>query len=339
MNAKISVVVPVYKIEESLLRRCLQSLCDQTYEMVEFIVVDDGSPDKCGEICDSYAAKESRMRVIHTENMGVSNARNVGIKNSSGEYIIFVDGDDFVENDLCEKCVTAMNGIDVDMLFFMHMTTKNPTLAIAETGEITKLSEEQIERIRYSVIEQSEPFEGYWVGPPWGKVFKKSIIVDNELQFVLGLRKSQDRVFVLDYMLKVKSAGLYSYCGYHYVSNDQSICHRYNRNIVSILEKAQFEFTKRVIAERPYDPVYKQALNTMNLIFLSEYVTLNYLNSDNNERLKTRYYDIRNLLRKDEYIKALKYGKMDSIGRKKRLILFLLKHRLIYSALLLRWIL
>lgn len=325
MSAKISVVVPVYKIDEELLRRCLQSLCNQTCDDAEFIVVDDGSPDNCGSVCDEYSSKEPRMHVIHTENKGVSNARNAGIANSSAEYILFVDGDDFVENDLCEKCLNAVEQEDVDILFFMHVTTKNPNLSVPETDKVTRLNDEEIEKIRLSVIAQSDPFEGYWVGPPWGKVFKRSLIEKNNLQYVLGLRKSQDRVFVLDYLFKANTAALYSYCGYHYVSNEQSICHRYNKNIVSILESAQYEFAKRIYSERAGKNEYDEAYNTMNLIFISEFLTLNYAHKDNENSIKVISKELNCLLNKPEYRNALRYGKMQNIGRKKRVLLYLLK--------------
>ena len=97
-NVKVSVIVPVYKIEESLLRRCLDSLASQSEKNAEFIVVDDGSPDCCGDIIDEYAIKDSRFVPIHTENCGVSNARNVGLDHAVGKYVIFVDGDDYVED-------------------------------------------------------------------------------------------------------------------------------------------------------------------------------------------------------------------------------------------------
>ncbi len=333
MNAKISVVVPVYKIEEVLLRRCLQSLCNQTCADAEFIIVDDGSPDNCGAICDEYSIKDSRMHTIHTENKGVSNARNVGIANSSAEYILFVDGDDFVEDDLCENCLNAMEESDVDILFFMHVTTRNPDLIVPETNKVIHLSHEEIEKIRISVIAQSDPFAGYWVGPPWGKVFRRSVIDKYNLEYVVGLRKSQDRVFVLDYLFKANTAALYSYCGYHYVSNEQSICHRYNKNIVSILEKAQEEFKLRVQQERAHTKDYQAALNTMNLIFLSEYLTLNYANKDNPEGLNNRVGALREVVKKEEYVNALRYGKMDNIGRKKRIMLYLLRFRLYKVAL------
>lgn len=97
----ISIIVPVYKVEKYL-RRCLDSIAAQTYTNFEVILVDDGSPDHCGEICDEYASNDIRFRVIHQKNKGLSAARNTGIEACLGDYIMFVDSDDYIESNMCE---------------------------------------------------------------------------------------------------------------------------------------------------------------------------------------------------------------------------------------------
>ena len=101
MKDLISVIIPVYKVEKYL-ERCVESIQNQTYQNLEIILVDDGSPDNCGKMCDEYAKKDGRIKVIHKENGGLSDARNAGIDIATGEYIAFVDSDDFVSNDYIE---------------------------------------------------------------------------------------------------------------------------------------------------------------------------------------------------------------------------------------------
>ena len=98
----ISVIVPVYKVEKYL-EKCIESIIKQTYTNLQIILVDDGSPDNCGKICDEYAKKDSRIEVIHKINGGLSDARNVGINRANGRYIGFVDSDDYVEPDYLEQ--------------------------------------------------------------------------------------------------------------------------------------------------------------------------------------------------------------------------------------------
>lgn len=102
MQPKISIVVPVYKVPEKYLHQCVGSLIKQTMEDIEIVLVDDGSPDNCGLICDSYSEKDARIKVIHKENGGLAAARNSGVAASSGEWIMFVDGDDWIEAPMCQ---------------------------------------------------------------------------------------------------------------------------------------------------------------------------------------------------------------------------------------------
>ena len=107
MKPLISVIVPVYKVEPYL-HKCVDSILNQTYQNLEVILVDDGSPDNCGAICDAYAEQDSRVKVIHKENGGLSSARNAGLEIASGEYISFVDSDDWLDTKLYSCCLDAM---------------------------------------------------------------------------------------------------------------------------------------------------------------------------------------------------------------------------------------
>ncbi len=111
----VSIVVPVYKVEQYL-DICVQSLINQTYRNIEIILVDDGSPDKCPQMCDLYAEIDERIKVIHKENGGLSDARNAGIKHCCGDYVLFVDSDDFIEINSVEKLVGVINGRKPDIV-------------------------------------------------------------------------------------------------------------------------------------------------------------------------------------------------------------------------------
>ena len=113
-GAKVSIIVPVYKVEKYL-SKCLNSIVAQTYKNIEVILVDDGSPDNCGKICDEYANKYSFIKVIHQSNQGQAAARNNAAKLVSGEFITFIDSDDFVEEDYIEYLVYLQTKYDADM--------------------------------------------------------------------------------------------------------------------------------------------------------------------------------------------------------------------------------
>lgn len=120
----VSVVVPIYKVEKYL-DKCIKSILDQTWENLEIILVDDGSPDQCGVLCDRYAAEDSRIKVIHKENGGLSDARNAGVRLASGKYLLFVDSDDYIAKDLVEKTVGIAEKTNCDIALFDYYYVEN----------------------------------------------------------------------------------------------------------------------------------------------------------------------------------------------------------------------
>ena len=113
----ISIIVPIYNVEQYL-SRCVDSLTHQTYPNIEIILIDDGSPDKCGAICDEYARRDKRVRVIHKSNGGLSDARNKGLDIAKGEYVMFVDSDDWIESETCKAVADCINNYNVDVVSF-----------------------------------------------------------------------------------------------------------------------------------------------------------------------------------------------------------------------------
>ncbi len=124
---EISIIVPVYKVEQYL-PRCLDSLLSQTYKNLEIILIDDGSTDNSPSICDAYAGKDSRIRVIHKENGGLSNARNTGLDAAEGELIGFIDSDDYIENDMYEYLLSGMRKFGFTLSAYQRQGRKDNAL-------------------------------------------------------------------------------------------------------------------------------------------------------------------------------------------------------------------
>lgn len=117
MQELISIIVPVYKVEKYI-HKCIDSILSQTYENIELILVEDGSPDGCGRICDEYAERDARVRVIHQKNAGLAASRNIGVSEAKGEYLLFVDGDDHIEARLCETAEAVARTENADAVCF-----------------------------------------------------------------------------------------------------------------------------------------------------------------------------------------------------------------------------
>ena len=117
--AEVSIIVPVYQVE-NYIRQCVDSILAQTFTDFELILVDDGSKDQSGQICDEYAEMDKRVKVIHQKNSGAASARNNGIGHANGRYLCFVDADDWIEDTMIAKCVSQMKEYDADILRHGH---------------------------------------------------------------------------------------------------------------------------------------------------------------------------------------------------------------------------
>ena len=147
MEKLISIIIPIYNVEKYL-KKCIESVINQTYKNIEIILINDGSTDGSGKICDEYAIKDKRIKVSHNENGGVAVARNKGIKMSTGDYIVFVDSDDFISNEYCEKMLEAVLRNNADIAICkLHDFLDGEKIQIEETeySEQVYNSDEMIE--------------------------------------------------------------------------------------------------------------------------------------------------------------------------------------------------
>lgn len=222
---KISVVVPVYKVER-LLGRCVDSLRCQTFRDLEIILVDDGSPDNCPGMCDQYADGDSRVKVIHKSNGGVSSARNAGLEAATGEYITFVDSDDYVDKDMYSSMVAIIDRYDCDVVvcdckkeYADHSEVYSHNI---RSGYYDK---EQLEREYYPHLVIMENVEY----PPTISnclcLFRKK---NTPIRYLEGVRFSEDWLFGIQMMVSAESFYyMKGQCFYHYCMNQGSATHTF----------------------------------------------------------------------------------------------------------------
>lgn len=214
MHKKISIIIPVYNVEKYL-RRCIDSIVNQTYRNIEIILVNDESPDKCGEICDGYAKIDSRIKVIHKENGGLSSARNAALDIISGEYIMFVDSDDWIKEDSLEQLKKYIDA-DYDIINFKFSFVKENLKDIIETHSDIKDSYE-CELITY--IEKL--FLGELNFFICNKLYKKNLF--DEVRFPKG-RNYEDLATIYKLYFKAKKFIVTDYTLYYYwLGNSNSI--------------------------------------------------------------------------------------------------------------------
>ena len=201
----ISVIVPIYNAEKYI-HRCIDSILAQSYTDYELLLIDDGSPDGCGAICDAYAAKDSRVRVFHKENGGVSSARNLGLDNAQGEWITFVDIDDYLHPEFLSS-LYAQNDTDLVVGSFQLVGSDEKWDVVLENRfyDRAKLGDSVFELL-IKVNFQT----------PWGKLFKRNLLNAHQLRFDDKMIANEDFLFVLNYLLYVQSLRTSAASGYYY---------------------------------------------------------------------------------------------------------------------------
>ena len=236
---KISVIVPVYNVEQYL-PRCIDSILAQTFTDFELLLIDDGSKDKSGAICDAYARKDPRIRVFHKPNGGVSSARNMGLDNAKGEWIAFVDSDDWVNEDYLSS-------------FDINFDISISGYSIINEQKILDVREEAVsfkkQIITADVAQNLHKFRIQTA--PWGKLYKKAIIDKYNISFPEEISYGEDSIFIYEYILHCSSALISSKVTYNYCIFQGSLGHRrYPAEHLLIMYKKQYELINLAFSDK-----------------------------------------------------------------------------------------
>lgn len=206
MTPKISIIIPIYNSENSL-RKCFDSVISQTLRDFECILINDGSTDGSRVICDDYVGRDNRFRVFHKENGGVSSARNVGLENLRGEYVVFIDSDDWVMPDYLKNLYNGLLNCDITIAYSTYcysdgsaIQEKYPTQIISQSCFSTLFTDNDL----------------HWHTSPWGKLFRSDIILRNNLRFNNEVHIGEDAIFLYSYLRIVDTVSVISCTDYCY---------------------------------------------------------------------------------------------------------------------------
>lgn len=228
MNDKVSIIIPVYN-SEKYLDRCITSVMSQSYTNIEIILVDDGSKDNSGIICDKYANEDSRIKVIHKENGGVSAARNDGIALSTGNDIAFIDSDDYVPEDYIQGLYKTLSEDNADL-------SVGSILYISGENKDANYTEDCIVKFDYSDNVNKKNFlelnSLFLLYGPVNKLYKKYIILENNIMFPEDTSYGEDLLFNLEYLKKCKTVSYREQPYYYYVrDNGESLSQKYRSDL------------------------------------------------------------------------------------------------------------
>lgn len=285
---KISIIVPVYNAE-LYLKECVESIINQNYHNIELILINDGSKDNSEKICINYANKDKRIKYIYQNNSGVSSARNAGLEIASGEYILFVDSDDFLEKNAISKLLK--NITDVDLLCFGYNEVYiDKSIKVCFEKKINNCKE----------IEEKILLDNKIGGFLWNKIFKSKIIKNNNLKFNKEIHFCEDLLFVTEYIKYCKKTKYQNECLYNYRMRKNSASGNFfNKKSLSILYVYEILISKykdnyKILS----DLKYKYIINYYKLkVFIEDvenFKTHNTILAEEKKIMSTRSYKDRN---------------------------------------------
>ena len=222
----ISIIVPVYNVEKYL-KRCMDTLQNQTYENIEIILVDDGSPDDCPQLCDEYARKDSRVKVIHKSNEGLGMARNSGFEIATGSYIVFVDSDDYVTEDMCEKLYSATILYNADVVYGGVYYDNNGKVKCENNTFKEKIWQgDEVRSFLLDLIatEPNVKRDTVMEVSVWKAMFKRTLFDKYNIRFESERKYiSEDVIFDIDYISKAQCVVWIASPVYYYCVNPDSL--------------------------------------------------------------------------------------------------------------------
>lgn len=245
---QISIIVPVYNVEQYI-TNCIESILAQTFQNWELLLIDDGSPDKSGEICDKYAMIDNRIVTFHKENAGVSSARNLGLKNIKGKWVMFVDADDMLYNNALQVLINYVSKTKYDIIQFCFNRTWNEGMTLPQDS----LGMSNKDYIKYKHAKVSV----------WCNLIRSTIIINNNLTFNENLKLGEDQLFIFDVLSKSR-----------YIIHIPDVLYFYRPNEMSASNNAKIEDTmKSIKAFKTYKllhPNFEKLVDRMLLYYLSE---------------------------------------------------------------------
>ena len=338
LSAKVSIIVPVYKVEPYL-RQCVDSLLGQTLKEIEIILIDDGSPDNCPQICDQYAAQDERVRVFHQENAGVSAARNQGMKMAAADWIMFVDPDDWLERHAAEMLYNQTVECGCDIIyspFFWNYADKQVEVKAGQNEKGEFCVTEYYKAFLETLLGCRE--DKIFMAAVWGKIYKKKLIDDNGCTFPEGMKRRQDAIFNLYIIPHVKKIYIIDVPTYHYRQRAASVCHRISPDQHSMFRRVNAEVYQYMQKYRLW-PDFKEHYYYVVMQGIFELCKLYGQNIKSRADFAAAFSGFRSFCEEEDCADAIRFTKSAAMpSAKGKAVLYLLKHRMYRTIIILRYI-
>ena len=333
----VSVIIPVYNAE-TYVEECIKSIVNQSYSNLEIIIVDDGSTDKSLSIVRNIANADRRIKVFQQKNSGVSKTRTNGIKFSTGDYLVFVDSDDWLDKDAIEKAVYLSKKNSADVVLWPYKREHinhtinnylfNDSFIFWDKCNISHLYRRIIGPIE-GELRMPQKLDS--LSPVWGKLYKRDIVADLEFTELSEIGTSEDTLFNIEVFSKVKTAVYFSESFYHYRKyNDNSITHNYNKKITKKW-KNLYQLIEKYLNETRASKCFYVALNnriSLGLIGLGINIA-----EDSSMTTKEKRRELKRILNLEQYESSLKVFNTTYLPFAWRVLFFFLKSKCIIASM------
>ena len=329
----ISIIVPVYNAERTL-SKCVQSLISQTFRNIEILLINNASSDDSWSMCLELASGDSRVKAIDHSEKGVSSARNRGILDSVGDYVMFVDADDWIDKNVCEVFASENRLHNYDLFCFSaqyHKVSRSlKSFLFAEN--VPLFSVMQKEELQIKVFAPNAPYFDYetntrFLGSVWGKFYKRDVLIKHNLCFATETTISEDVLFntlALDYFYRI---GYTRDCYYHYVQQNNSAQNRYRPN-----SEKYFAFViaqiQQWLVQANKDKRFVDAANCLFIHYLFGILKENLVHKDCRLSLTERCINLEKLLSSEKYQVVLREASMDYFSAPEKFLILLMKKKL-----------
>lgn len=291
----ITIIIPIYNVDKYL-KKTMESIINQSYKNIEILLINDGSTDNSGKICDIYAKKDNRIKVFHQENKGVSSARNLGINNAKGEYIVFVDGDDYVSSKYISSLYECITKNEADMAVQMYVNYYSDNRMIRNIKEDINANISGVEFIDFEILEGRDT-------TVYVKIYLKSIIDKFKIRFNENISNLEDMLFLFYYSSHCNKVNYTSTVNYYRIIRKDGVAFSgFNEKkltalkVFDIIDKELKEYKNNLF-------IIKNMINKFNTI-LYFYAEIIFENVDDKELKKSLLSDIKHMYKRySSYVK------------------------------------
>lgn len=315
---KVSILIPVYRVPEKYLRNCIESCIRQTLKDIEVIIVDDGSPDTCGEICDEYATRDNRIKVIHKTNGGLAVARNIAFENATGDFITFLDGDDYLEINACEISLNCALNHNVQVVLWNQYTEfANSTRIVKSFGDDEiEFHDDECKKLQARVLD----FNGK-IAQAFCKLINRQFMLKYNIKHIDELKQGAEGIVFNIALFEHATSVYYIPCPLlHYTYNENSISHSPNEENYYLIIRC-FEYIEKYIQNSSNKALLgKNLYNRMLYVIVTTGIT-GYFNPMNKATYREKVAGYKKFLAEPLLQRSLKKADFEGLSYQRKFVI------------------